>query len=59
MNGHPAIAYLVVQRMLEERRSEASSHRRSKEAAQRQRSVKLGSYRLTLSKETSGVPRTV
>ena len=41
MYGHPAIAYLVAQNIL--------NHR----------SVRLGRYRLTLSKETPGVPRTV
>lgn len=58
MNGHPAIAYIVAQQMLDERREEARSHRRAK-SAHRSRSLKVGRYRLTISKEVPGVPRTV
>ena len=58
MIGHPAIAYLVAQRILEDRREEANVHRRAK-AARKPRSMKVGPYRLTISKEVSGVPRTV
>jgi hypothetical protein len=59
MNGHPAMAYVIAQQLLDERRREAQSHRRARTALQRSRSVRLGSYRLTLTKEASGVPRTV
>jgi len=58
MNGHPAIAYIVAQQMLEERREEARSHQRAK-LARKPRSVKVGRYRLTITKEVPGVPRTV
>lgn len=58
MIGHPATAYLVAQGILEERREEAATYRRAKAVA-KSRSVRLGSYRLTLSKEVPGVPRTV
>jgi hypothetical protein len=58
MIGHPAIAYLVAQRILDERREEAHAHRQAK-AAMKTRTMKLGSYRLTLSKEVRGVPRPV
>jgi len=58
MNGHPAIAYTVALQMLEERRDEARSHRKAMTAA-RPRSLSLGRYRLTLTKEVPGVPRTV
>ena len=58
MNGHPAIAYIVAQQMLDERLEEARSHRQAK-LAHRPRSVKVGSYRLTITKEVPGVPRTV
>ena len=58
MNGHPAIAYIVAQQMLEERRDEARSYRQAK-LASKPRSVKVGNYRLTIAKEVPGVPRTV
>ncbi|MET0565601.1 MAG: hypothetical protein ABW021_04070 [Acidimicrobiia bacterium] len=58
MIGHPAIAYLVAQRILDERREEATRYRRAKAVA-KTRTMKLGSYRLTLSKEVHGVPRPV
>ena len=58
MIGHPAIAYLVAQRILDERREEAYSYRKAK-AAMKPRTLKLGSYRLTLSKEVRGVPHPV
>jgi len=58
MIGHPAIAYLVAQRILEERREEAHAYRRAK-AVTKTRTMKLGSYRLTFSKEVRGVPRPV
>jgi hypothetical protein len=67
MYGHPAIAYLVAQSILDERREEARAYRRnrvgrSNSAAHprhKNRSVRLGRYRLTLTKEVSGVPRAV
>ena len=64
MYGHPAIAYLVAQSILDERREEARAHRHSRAGAQprphkKNRSVRLGRYRLTLTKEVSGVPRAV
>lgn len=49
MNGHPAIAYIVAQQMLEQRREAASQHRKA-ESAPKSRSLKLGRYCLTLSK---------
>ena len=58
MIGHPAIAYIVAQRILDERREEAQAYRRAK-SVRRSRTLKLGSYRLTLSKEVRGVPRPV
>jgi hypothetical protein len=58
MNGHPAIAYLIAEHMLEERRREARSHHGAG-LATRTRSVRLGRYRLTITKEAAGVPRTV
>lgn len=58
MNGHPAIAYLIAEQMLEERRRETRS-RHQAGSARRSRSVRLGRYRLTITKETPDVPRTV
>ena len=58
MNGHPAIAYLIAEHMLEERRREARSHHRAGPAPTT-RSVQLGRYRLTITKEAVGVPRTM
>jgi hypothetical protein len=58
MIGHPAIAYLVAQRILDERREEANAYRQAK-AVRKSRSLKLGSYRPTLSKEVRGVPSSV
>lgn len=58
MIGHPAIAYIVAQRILDERRQEANTYRQGK-AAMKPRTLQLGSYRLTLSKEVRGVPRPV
>lgn len=58
MNGHPAIAYMVALQMLEEKRDEARSHDKAKTAA-RPRSLRFGRYRVTLTKEVAGVPRTV
>ena len=58
MIGHPAIAYLVAQRILDDRREEAHAYRKAK-AVMNPRTLKLGSYRLTLSKEVRGVPRAV
>ncbi len=58
MIGHPAIAYIVAQRILDDRREEANAYRRAK-AVVKPRTLKLGSYRLTLTKEVRGVPRPV
>jgi hypothetical protein len=58
MNGHPAIAYLIAEQMLEERRREAR-FRHQAGSATRTRSVRLGRYRLTITKEAADVPRTV
>jgi hypothetical protein len=58
MIGHPAIAYIVAQRILDERREEANTYRRAK-AVTKPRTLKLGAYRLTLTKEVRGVPRPV
>jgi len=58
MIGHPAIAYIVAQRILDDRREEAQAYRRAK-SVMRTRTLRLGSYRLTLSKEVRGVPRPV
>jgi hypothetical protein len=68
MYGHPAIAHLVANSILDERREEARAYRNNRAAARsrvaarpryRHRSVRLGRYRLTLSKENPGVPRPV
>jgi hypothetical protein len=68
MYGHPAIAYLVAQNILDDRREEARAYRHARAVAQsdvaarpryRQRTVRLGRYRLTLTKEVPGVPRPV
>jgi hypothetical protein len=64
MYGHPAIAYLVAQSILDERREEARAYRHTRAGgAPRPRykhhSVRLGRYRLTLTKEARGVPRPV
>ena len=68
MYGHPAIAYLVAQSILDERREEARAYRRNRVGSHsnvaahprhKNRSVRLGRYRLTLTKEVSGVPRAV
>lgn len=64
MMGHPAIAYVVAQNILDERREEARAHHMSKSVARRRRSgrprtVRVGRYRLTITREVPGVPRTV
>ena len=69
MYGHPAIAYLVAQSILDERREEARAYRHHRAGAYssaaahpryKHRSVRLGRYQLTLTKEEiSGVPRPV
>lgn len=64
MYGHPAIAYLVAQSILDERREEARAYRHSRAGVKarpghKHHSVRLGRYRLTLTKEVSGVPRAV
>lgn len=64
MIGHPAIAYMVAQGILDERREEASAYREAKAVVRsrlksRSRSMRLGRYRLTVTKEVPGVPRTV
>jgi hypothetical protein len=70
MYGHPAIAYWVAQSILDERREEARAYRQrhTRVRAQlsvadrpryKQRSVRLGRYRLTLTKEVPSVPSTV
>ena len=58
MNQHPAIAYVVAQQMLEERRNEARRHQLAK-SARSERSLRVGRYRLTVTKEARRVPRTV
>ena len=58
MIGHPAIAYIVAQRILDERRQEANAFRHAK-AVTKTRTLKLGSWRVTLTKEVRGVPRPV
>jgi hypothetical protein len=68
MYGHPAIAYLVAQSILDERREEARAYRHNRAGAYssvaprpryKHRSVRLGRYRLTLTRETPRVPRPV
>ena len=68
MYGHPAIAQQIAQTILDDRREEARAHRRARAVARssvaarpshKQRSVRLGRYRLTLTKEASSVPRPV
>jgi hypothetical protein len=58
MNGHPAIAYLIAEHLLEERRHEARSQNLARSAS-RTRSVRLGKYRLTITREGAGVSRTL
>ena len=58
MNGHPAIAYLVAQHTLEERREEARSHQKAR-SRRKSRSVRFGRYRLSITKDVRDVPRTV
>ncbi|GEM_PF-2173189 len=58
MNGHPALAYVVALQQLDERR-QPSPRRQTTDTAQRSRTIRLGSYRLTLTKEARRVPRTV
>lgn len=58
MNGHPAIAYLIAEQILEERRREARTRHRAG-SAPTTRSLRVGRYRLTVTKEASGVSRTV
>jgi hypothetical protein len=58
MNGHPAIAYLIAEQMLEDRRREARSRPRAG-SARRSRWVPVGRYRLTVTKEDADVSRTV
>ena len=57
MNGHPALAYVVALQQLEEKRRLQRSHEARK--LSKPRSVRFGSYRLTLTKEGAHVPRTV
>ena len=65
MYGHPAIAQLVAQSILDERREEARAYhdrpraRKAFRAEKKERSVRVGRYRLTVSKEAPGVPRPV
>lgn len=59
MSGHPAIAYLAAMNILEEARQQPASRRPKQDAGPRRRTLRLGKYRLTLTKETTGVPRTV
>lgn len=58
MFGHPAIAYLVAQQILDERREEARKQRLAN-AVRKPGSARFGRYRPTITKEVSGVPRTV
>jgi hypothetical protein len=58
MIGHPAIAYLVAQNMLDERRREARNYHLAKTVSG-SRTLRLGNYRLTITKEVAHVPRTV
>lgn len=59
MSGHPAIAYLAAMRILEEGPQQHDPRRPRKKTAPRRRTLRLGRYRLTLTKEASGVPGTV
>lgn len=58
MNGHPAIAFLIAEQILEERRREARSRHRAGWAPGT-RSVRVGRYRVTVTKEAAGASRTV
>jgi hypothetical protein len=49
MNGHPALAYVVALQQLDERRRLEWS--REIRTAPKSRSLRLGAYRLTLTKE--------
>lgn len=64
MYGHPAIAQLIAQGILDDRREEARAYRHAREVARsrpgyKHRSVRLGRYRLTVTKEVPSVPRPV
>lgn len=59
MSGHPAIAYLAAMKILEEGPQQPDPRRPKKKSAPSRRTLRLGKYRLTLTKETSGVPGTV
>lgn len=54
MNAHPAVAYLVAQNMLDERREEARLHNLAKRAG-----IGRTPRRRVVSKKVSSVPRTV
>ena len=54
MFGHPAIAYMTALHTLEARRNAAQSRQQARRG-QRARSVRLGSYRMTVSKEQRDV----
>ncbi|HEX6147849.1 MAG TPA: hypothetical protein VF083_13815 [Acidimicrobiia bacterium] len=58
MNGHPAIAYLIAEQILDERRREARSRHRAG-SVPRTRSVRVGRYRLTVTKEAADASRAV
>lgn len=58
MNGHPALALLVTAHLLDERRKQAIDHRLSRSVG-RTRSLRLGRYRLTITREGRGVQGTV
>jgi hypothetical protein len=58
MYGHPALAFLMTEHLLEERRKEAVDHRLARSVG-RARSLRLGRYRLTISREGRGVPGTL
>lgn len=57
MNGHPATAFLVAQHLREG--GIGGGPRRRPALRRRSRSVRLGRYRLTLTKEVGNVPGTM
>ncbi|HEY7469904.1 MAG TPA: hypothetical protein VIC07_10305 [Acidimicrobiia bacterium] len=58
MNGHPALAYTLALQRLDDRRHRSPSNR-EKAVSARGRTMKLGGYRITISREVPGVSRTV
>jgi hypothetical protein len=58
MNGHPALAFVVTAHLLDERRKQAFDHRLSRSVGTT-RSLRVGRFRLTITREGRGVQDTV